>query len=70
VMRAIGVPEVAEFLGGRASLAMAQERGARATRNYVKRQLTWLRHQCPPQWPRIESQPFDPADLFDILLRL
>jgi tRNA dimethylallyltransferase len=69
VMRAIGVPEVAEFLGGRASLAMAQERGAQATRNYVKRQLTWLRHQCPPGWPRIESQPFGPADLFDILLR-
>jgi len=70
VMRAIGVAEVADFLGGRASLAVAQERGARATRNYVKRQLTWLRHQCPPEWPRIESDHFDPEALFEALLRV
>jgi len=69
VMRAIGVPEVAAFLGGQASLAVIQERGSRATRQYVKRQMTWLRHQCPPEWLRIESEHFDEEDLFGILLR-
>jgi tRNA dimethylallyltransferase len=69
VMRAIGVPEVADFVNGQASLVVTQDRGAQATRNYVKRQLTWLRHQCPPEWLRTESDHFDPAILFDALLR-
>ncbi|MFC3174850.1 tRNA (adenosine(37)-N6)-dimethylallyltransferase MiaA [Novosphingobium bradum] len=69
VMRAIGVPELAAFLSGKATLVATQERGAQATRNYVKRQLTWLRHQCPPEWPRIESEHFDPRLLFEALLR-
>lgn len=67
VMRAIGVPEVAGFLRGTWSLEEAQARAAQATRNYVKRQLTWLRHQCPPDWPRIETQPYDAIALFDRL---
>ena len=68
VMRAIGVPEVAAFLRGQASLLATQDHGARATRNYVKRQLTWLRHQCPPEWPRIESEHFDEETMFETLL--
>ncbi|HET9629304.1 MAG TPA: tRNA (adenosine(37)-N6)-dimethylallyltransferase MiaA [Novosphingobium sp.] len=68
VMRAIGVPDVADFLAGKASLTTVQERGAQATRNYVKRQLTWLRHQCPPEWTRIESENFNPISAFESLL--
>jgi len=69
VMRAIGVPEVSAFLRGEASLVAVQERGSKATRHYVKRQVTWLRHQCPEEWPRIESEDFDPEALFVSLLR-
>ena len=68
VMRAIGVPEVRAFLAGEASLAATQERGSLATRHYVKRQLTWLRHQCPAEWPRAESEDFCPKGLFVRLL--
>lgn len=68
VMRAIGVPEVAGFLAGNWSPAEAEARGAQATRNYVKRQMTWLRHQPPPDWPRIESEHFDEKAIFATLL--
>ncbi len=69
VMRAIGVPEIADFLRGGSDLAAARQRGAQATRNYVKRQMTWLRHQCPPDWPRFETEEFSEADIFASLLR-
>jgi len=68
VMRAIGVPELLAYLGGTMGLAEAEARGAQATRNYVKRQLTWLRHQCPVDWRRIEAESFDPLALFESLL--
>lgn len=69
VMRAIGVPEIADFLRGGSDLAAARQRGAQATRNYVKRQMTWLRHQCPPDWPRFEMEEFSEAQIFAFLLR-
>jgi tRNA dimethylallyltransferase len=69
VMRAIGVPEILDHLAGICPLEEAAARGAQATRNYVKRQLTWLRHQCPQDWPRIESEDFDAEILFESLLR-
>ncbi len=47
VMRAIGVPQFAAHLAGRSSLDEAIARIAQATRNYAKRQRTWLRHQVP-----------------------
>jgi tRNA dimethylallyltransferase len=69
VMRAIGVAEIAGFLRSEWSLADAGARGAQATRNYAKRQFTWLRHQPPPAWPRIEAEPFLEATIFETLLR-
>jgi len=69
VMRAIGVPEIAGHLRGDWSLDEARARGNQATRNYAKRQFTWLRHQPPPDWPRIEQNDFDPTILFERLLR-
>lgn len=68
VMRAIGVPEVAGFLAGTWDLAEAERRGAQATRNYVKRQQTWLRHQPPVAWPRIGSERFNVKAIFASLL--
>ncbi|MEY4160589.1 MAG: hypothetical protein RLZZ136_1210 [Pseudomonadota bacterium] len=68
VMRAIGVPEIAGYLNGAWDLAEAQQRGAQATRNYVKRQTTWLRHQPPPEWHRICGEQFNAQDIFATLL--
>lgn len=45
VMKAVGVPELAGYLAGRTDLAAALARAQQATRNYAKRQVTWLRHQ-------------------------
>jgi len=68
VMRAIGVPELAGFLGGNWDLAEAEARGAQATRNYVKRQLTWLRHQPPVEWLRHQAETFNESEIFASLL--
>ena len=55
VMRAIGVREIAGWLRGECSREEMIEKGQRSTRNYAKRQYTWLRHQPPQDWPRVES---------------
>ncbi len=69
VMHAIGVAEIGEYLAEQCSLAATQTRGAQATRNYAKRQFTWLRHQPPEAWPRLTNMSFDPEPIFDALLR-
>ena len=68
VMRAIGVPEIAAFLRGEWSLDQARDRAAQSTRNYVKRQVTWLRHQCPAEWPRLAYETYVDDALFASLL--
>jgi tRNA dimethylallyltransferase len=55
VMRAIGVREIAAFLGGAMSRAQALAAGKIATRQYAKRQYTWFRRQPPADWPRFEA---------------
>jgi tRNA dimethylallyltransferase len=55
VMLAIGVPEIAAFLGGSLSRAEAKEAARTATRQYAKRQYTWFRRQPPAGWPRFEA---------------
>jgi len=47
VMRAIGVSQLIEYLDGQAELSVAIASIKQATRNYAKRQRTWLRHQLP-----------------------
>lgn len=44
-MKAIGVPEIADWLAGRLSQSEAIERAIIATRQYAKRQRTWLRNR-------------------------
>ncbi len=46
-MKAIGVKELGAHLAGAASLDDAVVQGQTATRHYIKRQLTWWRHQMP-----------------------
>jgi tRNA dimethylallyltransferase len=69
VMRAIGVPEIAGFIRGEWSLEEAIARGAQATRNYAKRQFTWLRHQPPQAWARFPFDNFDFRSLIETLFR-
>jgi len=70
VMRAIGVRDVAAFLAGERDAATAIAAGQQATRNYAKRQYTWLRHQPPADWPRLTYENYignvDIAGLFQI----
>ena len=68
-MRAIGVAEITALLTGAATQTETEARGAQATRNYAKRQFTWLRNQSPADWPRLEAQNFDPEVIFVSLLR-
>ena len=49
VMRALGVRELGQHLDGALSLDAAVARAQQATRNYAKRQMTWLRTQAPPE---------------------
>ncbi|MCK0128497.1 tRNA (adenosine(37)-N6)-dimethylallyltransferase MiaA [Erythrobacter sp. F6033] len=69
VMRAIGVPEIAAFLKDEIDRETMIAGGAQATRNYAKRQFTWLRNQSPSDWNRIESQNVDMDSIFASLLR-
>ena len=47
VMRAIGVAQLVQYLDGHLTLDDAIASIKQATRNYAKRQRTWLRHQLP-----------------------
>jgi tRNA dimethylallyltransferase len=46
-MRAVGIPELTRHLRGEWTLEHALTKAQQATRNYAKRQLTWLRNQFP-----------------------
>jgi tRNA dimethylallyltransferase len=45
VMKALGVPQLIDFINGALSREDALERACIATRQYAKRQRTWFRHQ-------------------------
>ncbi|MFC3097699.1 tRNA (adenosine(37)-N6)-dimethylallyltransferase MiaA [Alteraurantiacibacter palmitatis] len=67
VMRAIGVAEIANMLSGTSTREEALAAGQQATRNYAKRQYTWLRHQPPTEWPRLEPENIEIRSQFEIL---
>ncbi len=69
VMTAIGVREIAGWIAGKWSREEAAAMGQQATRNYAKRQYTWLRHQPPTDWPRAALQDYNVETLFVSLLR-
>jgi tRNA dimethylallyltransferase len=43
--KAVGVRELRSYLQGEYSLAVASEQARRSTRQFAKRQMTWLKHQ-------------------------
>lgn len=47
MMQSHGLPELLAHLDGTMGLEEAVLRAKQHTRNYAKRQLTWLRNQCP-----------------------
>jgi tRNA dimethylallyltransferase len=61
IMRAIGVPEIADYLRGEMTREQALTAGRTATRQYAKRQYTWFRRQPPAEWRRIEDVPESPS---------
>jgi len=52
VMKAIGVSQIAAMLDGTMSREDVLEKGAAATRQYAKRQMTWFRNQMDDSWER------------------
>ncbi len=74
VMRALGVRELGRHLDGALSLDEAVAQGQQATRNYAKRQMTWLRTQTAPDSVRTVtlgeqySKSLDP-EIFAIIRR-
>jgi tRNA dimethylallyltransferase len=44
-MKAHGVPELLRHLAGELTVEEAERRAVAVTRQYAKRQFTWLRHQ-------------------------
>lgn len=52
VRRAIGVCEIAGWLGGDYDVKTAITAAQLATRRYAKRQFTWFRNQPPKDWER------------------
>jgi len=54
-MKAVGVRELAAVLAGETTLAEARERAVAATRQYLKRQTTWLRHQVLGREPLVHG---------------
>jgi tRNA dimethylallyltransferase len=54
-MKAIGVPEIGNWLDGRTSREEAMELAIIATRQYAKRQRTWFRSRMP-DWTWIDPQ--------------
>lgn len=68
-MRAIGVREIAALLAGDCTRDAAIAAGQQATRNYAKRQYTWLRHQLPAEWPRGDSENYISQSSIEILFQ-
>jgi tRNA dimethylallyltransferase len=70
VMRAIGVPEIADYLRQHLGESDAITAGKLATRQYAKRQYTWFRRQLPEHWPRyVESLNNEKIHELAIILR-
>lgn len=60
-MRAVGYRQIRQYLSGELSRAAAIERGIVATRQYAKRQFTWLRREAGAHWLDSRSEPLDAA---------
>lgn len=55
LFKALGVPEIMAYLDGKITLEEATVRAQQLTRNYAKRQMTWIRNQLPDAKPITSS---------------
>lgn len=55
VMKAIGVSQIAAMVRGEMTREEVLEKGAAATRQYAKRQMTWFRNQMDDSWERLTA---------------
>jgi tRNA dimethylallyltransferase len=53
VMKAIGVSQITAMVRGEMTRDEVLEKGAAATRQYAKRQMTWFRNQMDDSWERL-----------------
>lgn len=67
-MTGTGYREAADVLLGRATVEEAIDRVQRATRAYARRQVTWFRHQLPPDRLRLDAL-LPQADQVEAVLR-
>jgi len=63
-MKAIGVQALAAHLAGEMLLKDAIALAQRQTRNYAKRQMTWIRNQMT-DWPTVET----PQQAIEVLIK-
>jgi len=54
VMKAIGVSQITAMVRGEMTRDEVLEKGAAATRQYAKRQMTWFRNQMDESWERLQ----------------
>ena len=47
LFKAVGVPQIADYLAQKIDFDTMVDHASRATRHYAKRQMTWFRHQLP-----------------------
>ncbi len=55
VMKAIGVSQITAMVRGEMMRGEVLEKGAAATRQYAKRQMTWFRNQMDDSWERLTA---------------
>ncbi|MFC3053390.1 tRNA (adenosine(37)-N6)-dimethylallyltransferase MiaA [Kordiimonas pumila] len=67
-MRALGVPQLMDYLNGINSLDVVTEEAKMQTRRFAKRQLTWFRNQFF-DWFCIDAQ-FSERNLSDIVIKI
>jgi len=56
IMKSHGLREFGHYLAGQWTLQEAIDTTRKVTRHYIKRQHTWLRHQCP-DYTKLEALP-------------
>lgn len=68
IMKAHGAPEFMKYLDGEMTLEEATAKAQQNTRNYAKRQLTWMRQQLPQNsHMKIEVQNMKYEDILKIV---
>ncbi|MGL4362571.1 MAG: tRNA (adenosine(37)-N6)-dimethylallyltransferase MiaA [Cellulosilyticaceae bacterium] len=69
-MKAIGYKEFFPYFKGEQTLDECIEKLKQSTRQYAKRQMTWLRHQANPHFIQVDNMNFDTEVIVKQILRI